>query len=86
MRNHARRCTRGNSVQNNVVLLSHEQVSTMSEGNEYSWVRFIVGAMSSRGRISRVDYFPDDRWLDAIALFDQLATKPPTQTTGPHSW
>jgi class 3 adenylate cyclase/tetratricopeptide (TPR) repeat protein/ketosteroid isomerase-like protein len=59
-------------VQSNAVLLSHEQVSTTSEGNEYRWVRFLVGVVSSRGRIARLEYFPDDRWDDAVARFEQL--------------
>ena len=56
-------------------LLVQEQRSTTPEGNRYTWVRNMVSEYTPDGRIMRSEYFPEDRWDDAVALFDEWSAE-----------
>lgn len=67
-------------VGGNACLYVGEQLSTTPEGNDYSWVRHHVIKLSADGRTERMEFFPEDQWDAALALFDQLAGPGPTNS------
>ncbi|MGZ6907450.1 MAG: nuclear transport factor 2 family protein [Acidimicrobiia bacterium] len=52
-----------------------EQHSTTTAGSSYLWVRNTVTRYVGDGRIEAQEYFPDDRWDDAVALFDEWSSR-----------
>jgi hypothetical protein len=48
---------------------------TTPEGNRYSWTLYQATLMDEAGRMSRFEIFGDDRWDDAVALFEQWAAE-----------
>ena len=48
---------------------------TTAEGSEYDWHYVSVVLVDERDLISRMEYFPDDQWAEALARFDELATE-----------
>ena len=63
-----------------VVLQVLLQRSTTAEGNQYTWVRNTVAGYDAAARLARVEYFPEERWDDALALFDEWAAEPEAPT------
>ncbi|MEP6626288.1 MAG: hypothetical protein ABJC79_17705, partial [Acidimicrobiia bacterium] len=60
-------------VSRRALLTVDEQRSTTPEGNRYNWVRNTVSRLAFDGRLERSEFFPEDRWNDALALFDDWA-------------
>ena len=48
-------------------------LSVTPEGNTYEWVRVAVGRFNAEVLVERIEFFPEDRWDDAVALFDEWA-------------
>ena len=44
---------------------------TTAEGNHYTWDLYHLFQTDEQGKVARLDYFPEDRWADALAAFDQ---------------
>ena len=64
---------------------------TTAEGNEYDWHYVSVVVANERDLISRMEYFPDDQWPEALARFDELAAEddaatPPMENTAVRTW
>ena len=61
---------------------------TTPEGNEYSWDHVNLAKADDQGRISRLERFPEDRWVDALALFDEWSGEsdaPPLENAATHN-
>jgi len=41
------------------------------EGNAYEWAHVLVVRLDDDGRAVRHEAFPEDRWTEALALFDE---------------
>ena len=44
---------------------------TTAEGNRYTWDLYHLFQTDEQGKVARLDYFPEDRWADAMAAFEQ---------------
>ncbi len=62
-------------VSGRVSLQVQHQHSTTPEGNRYTWFRNTATQHGADGRIVRCEYFPEDRWDDALALFDDWSSE-----------
>ncbi len=62
-------------VSGRVSLQVQDQHSTTPEGNQYTWVRNSVSEHAADGLIIRNELFPEDRWDDAVALFDEWSSE-----------
>lgn len=60
-------------VAGRAMLSVQRQQSTTPEGNVYVWVRHTVTRYSPDARLTRCEFFPEDRWDDALVLFDKWA-------------
>ena len=58
-----------------VCLAAATFVGTGTEGSEYEWNLVMLAHADDQGRYLRLEYFPEDQWAEALALFDEWSPR-----------